>query len=186
MYTINPYSETSPNSSLSSHGTTLLQKIRSASSTRNIATCVLWTTRFIAKNIRPYFYKICFNSLMNIYNLSSLNTQLVPRSKHSLSFIETSHLMLHREITAICSENLKKQINTSTLCGKNVEIFYVKPGDTYSNHHALKHYYNFRFLLSRVSTKIVYAFNTLIMRVACRSTFPKKVMKHCRRLLAGL
>ena len=37
-------------------------------------------------------------------------TQSVPRSKHSVSVIQTSHLMLHREIITVCS-----QIHTNTL-----------------------------------------------------------------------
>ena len=34
-----------------------------------------------------------------------IKTQSVPRSKHFLSIIQTSHLMLYREIIAVCSEN---------------------------------------------------------------------------------
>ena len=59
---INSYSEISPYISVSSHGTVLLQKIRSASSTRNTSSFVLWNTRLPVQIIRPYFYKICFNS----------------------------------------------------------------------------------------------------------------------------
>ena len=47
------------------------------------------------------------------------------------------------------------------MCGQNVVFYNVKPGGTYSNHYTLKRYYNFRFLLSSVSTKILYVFNTL-------------------------
>jgi len=72
------------------------------------------------------------------------------------------------------------------MCGQNVGLFNVKPGGTYSNHYTLKRYYNFRFLISSVSTKILYAFNTLNMRATCRSVFPTKVMKHCRRLRISL
>ena len=54
----------------------------------------------------------------------SLNTQSVPRSKHSVSVIQTSQLMLYREIMAVCSEIHTKHINT--LCGQNVELLDVK------------------------------------------------------------
>ena len=46
--------------------------------------------------------------------------QSVPRSKHSVSVIKTSQLMLYREIIAVCSEIHTKPINT--LCGQNVEL----------------------------------------------------------------
>ena len=53
-------------------------------------------------------------------------TQSVPRSKHSVLVIQTSQLMLYREIIAVCSQIHTKHINT--LCGKNVELLNVKPG----------------------------------------------------------
>ena len=34
--------------------------------------------------------------------------------------------MLYREIIAVCSEIHTKEINTSTLCGQNVELLNVK------------------------------------------------------------
>jgi len=40
-----------------------------------------------------------------------MKTQSVPRSKHSVSVIKTSQLMLHREITAVCSDIHTKHIN---------------------------------------------------------------------------
>jgi len=43
---------------------------------------------------------------------------------HSVSVIKTSHLMLHREIIAVCSEIYTK--HTNTLCGQNVELLNVK------------------------------------------------------------
>jgi len=49
-----------------------------------------------------------------------LATQSVPRSKHPVSVIQTSQLMLYREIIAVCSEIHTKPINT--LCGQNVEL----------------------------------------------------------------
>jgi hypothetical protein len=48
----------------------------------------------------------------------------VPRSKHSVSVIKTSQLMLYREIIAVCSELHTKHINT--LCGQNVEFVHVE------------------------------------------------------------
>ena len=51
-----------------------------------------------------------------------LKPRLVPRSKHSMSVIQTSQLMLYREIIAVCSQIHTKHINT--LCGQKVE--YVK------------------------------------------------------------
>ena len=48
-------------------------------------------------------------------------TQSVPRSKHAVSVIKTSQLMLYREIIAVCSEIHTKHINT--LCGQNVELY---------------------------------------------------------------
>ena len=47
--------------------------------------------------------------------------QSVPRSKHSVSVIKTSQLMLYREIIAVCSQIHTKHINT--LCGQNVELY---------------------------------------------------------------
>jgi hypothetical protein len=64
-----------------------------------------------------------------------LKTQSVPRSKHSVSVIKTSQLMLYREIIAVCSEIHTKHINT--LCGQNVKLLNITPGGTYSNHWAL-------------------------------------------------
>ena len=41
-----------------------------------------------------------------------------------MSVIETSQLMLHREIMAVCSQLHTKHINT--LCGQNVQLLNVK------------------------------------------------------------
>jgi len=57
-----------------------------------------------------------------------IKTQSVPRSKHSVSVIQTSQLMLYREIIAVCSQIHTKHINT--LCGQNVELLHVKSGGT--------------------------------------------------------
>ena len=50
--------------------------------------------------------------------------QSVPRSKHYVSVIKESQLMLYREIMAVCSQIHTKHINT--LCGQNVELLNVK------------------------------------------------------------
>jgi len=50
-----------------------------------------------------------------------IKIQSVPRSKHSVSFIQTSQLMLYREIIAVCSQIHTKHINT--LFGQNVELY---------------------------------------------------------------
>jgi len=44
--------------------------------------------------------------------------------------------MLYSEIIAVCSQIHTKHINTRR--GQNVELLNVKPGDTKSNHWALK------------------------------------------------
>jgi len=55
------------------------------------------------------------NRLRNTWN------QCLPRSKHTVSVIKTSQLMLYREIIAVCSQIHTKHINT--LCGQNVELY---------------------------------------------------------------
>jgi hypothetical protein len=50
--------------------------------------------------------------------------QSAPRSKHTVSVINTSQLMLNREIIAVCSQIHTKHINTQ--CGQNVELLNVK------------------------------------------------------------
>jgi len=48
-----------------------------------------------------------------------LKTQPVPHSKHSVTVIKTSQLMLYREIIAVCNE-----IRTERkLCGRNAEFW---------------------------------------------------------------
>jgi hypothetical protein len=49
-----------------------------------------------------------------------LRNQLVPRSKHSVSVIQTTQSVLYWEIIAVCSEIHTKHI--STLWGQNVEF----------------------------------------------------------------
>jgi 2-C-methyl-D-erythritol 4-phosphate cytidylyltransferase len=60
------------------------------------------------------------NDLPELYR----EIQSVPLSKHTVSVIKTSWLMLYSEIIAVCSEIHTKQINT--LCGQNVELVNVK------------------------------------------------------------
>ena len=53
-----------------------------------------------------------------------------------MSVIKASHLMLYREIIAVCSEIHKKHINT--LCGQKTELLNVRVGGTYTDHWALE------------------------------------------------
>jgi len=55
---------------------------------------------------------------------SYLNIQSVPRSKHSVSVIQTNQLMLYREIMAVCSEIHTKHINS--VYWQNIELLNVK------------------------------------------------------------
>jgi hypothetical protein len=57
----------------------------------------------------------CINPLKAKCNLFYIRTQSVPRSKHSVSAIKTSQLMLYREIIAVCSEIHMKHINGMSL-----------------------------------------------------------------------
>ena len=59
-----------------------------------------------------------------IVSVLYLKLQSVPRSKHCVSVIQTSQLMLYSEIIAVCSQIHTKHINT--LCGQNVELLNVK------------------------------------------------------------
>jgi hypothetical protein len=52
-----------------------------------------------------------------------MKIQSVPRSKHSVSAIIASQLMLYREIIAVCSETHTK--HTNTLCSQNVALLNV-------------------------------------------------------------
>jgi hypothetical protein len=66
----------------------------------------------------------CLNILCRSPAEPVKNTQSVPRSKHTVSVIKTSQLMLYREIMAVCSKIHTKHINT--LCGQNGEQLNVK------------------------------------------------------------
>ena len=57
-------------------------------------------------------------------NWRYIKIQSLSRSKHSVSVIKTSQLMLYREIIVVCSEIHTKHRNT--LCGQNVELLNVK------------------------------------------------------------
>jgi len=57
--------------------------------------------------------------------------QSIPRSV----VIQTSQLMLNREIITVCSEFHTKHI--ITLCGQNVKFVNVESGAMYRNHWAL-------------------------------------------------
>ena len=46
-----------------------------------------------------------------------IKTQFVPRSKHTISVIQTSQLMLYREIMAVCSE-IHEKTHKYTLCAE--------------------------------------------------------------------
>jgi len=61
-----------------------------------------------------------------------IKIQFVPRSKHSVSVIKTSQLMLYRKIIAVCSQIHTKHINT--LCGQNVELYIKTQSVPRSNH----------------------------------------------------
>ena len=63
--------------------------------------------------------KVCWD-----HEFLCIKIQSVPRSKHCVSVIQTSQLMLYREIIAVCSQIHTKHINT--LCGQSVELLNVK------------------------------------------------------------
>jgi len=78
----------------------------------------------------------------------SSGSRVVPRGRtdvtkiildfHNFENAPKSHLMLYREIIAVCSEIHTKHVNT--VCGLNVEFVNVKPGGSYSNYWALHGY----------------------------------------------
>ena len=64
------------------------------------------------------------DNLNYIYIYIYIYIKSVPRSKHFVSIVKTSQLMLYREIIAVCSQIHTKHI--ITLCGQNVELLNVK------------------------------------------------------------
>jgi hypothetical protein len=88
-------------------------------SDRNLSQCqsVHYRSNTNWPGIDPEHLKTKFSGLY-------LNIQSVPRSKHSVSVIQTNQLMLYREIIAVCSQIHTKHINR--LCGQNVELLNVK------------------------------------------------------------
>jgi len=52
------------------------------------------------------------------------------------SVLQSSLLIMCRQIMAVCSQIHTKHINT--VCGHNVELLNIKPGGTYSDHWAVK------------------------------------------------
>jgi hypothetical protein len=81
----------------------------------------------LCKNIhlRSIYYEIITYTIQHTINPLYLYTQSVPRSKHSVSAVKTSQLVLYSEIIAVCSENHTKHINT--VCGHKLEFINVKP-----------------------------------------------------------
>ena len=57
-------------------------------------------------------------------------------TSHSVLVIKTSQLILYKEVSVVCSQIHTKHVNT--FCGQNVELLNSKPGDTCSDHWALK------------------------------------------------
>ena len=61
-----------------------------------------------------------------------IKTQSVPRSKHTVSVIKTSQLMLYREIIAVYSQihiHIHTHTYICTLCGQNVETLKARTGE---------------------------------------------------------
>jgi hypothetical protein len=73
-------------------------------------------------------FEISVDPLRKKLNVFHVKTQFVPRSKHSVSVIKTSDLMLCRAQVSVCSEIHIRRINT--LCGQNLKFFKVKPVST--------------------------------------------------------
>jgi len=68
--------------------------------------------------------RLLFERKLSYIIYINIKIQSVPRSKHSVSVIKTGHLMLCREINAVCSYVHTKHINT--LCVQEVELQNVK------------------------------------------------------------
>jgi len=82
------------------------------------------TNTLCGQNVEFVNVKLVVHIVTTGMNYIYKKTQSVPRSKHTVSVIKTSQLMLYREIIAVCSQIHTKHINT--LCGQNVEFVNVK------------------------------------------------------------
>jgi hypothetical protein len=67
--------------------------------------------------------------------LNFFNSNFLPRRKQPL-FSYDNHLVLDRDIIAVCSEIHSKQMNL--FCGPNIGCCSTKPGPIQRNHSALK------------------------------------------------
>jgi hypothetical protein len=65
-----------------------------------------------------------------------VNSVRTSQETHYVSATKPNRLMLFGETVAVYCENHTE--HTDTLCGQNVEFWYVKAGGTYSDHWALK------------------------------------------------
>ena len=72
----------------------------------------------------PLRFNSAFKGLRTAGSQNLFKYRVGPRSKHSVSVIQTSQLILYREIIAVCSQIHTKHINT--LCGQNVKFVNVK------------------------------------------------------------
>ena len=75
----------------------------------------VWDQSRIAKPRAKLLPQLCGfapKTLNTVYLKLYLNVQSVPRRKHSVSVIQTSQLILYREIIAVCSQIHTKHVNT--------------------------------------------------------------------------
>jgi hypothetical protein len=85
-----------------------------------------------------------FRSTQNTLPELYIKIQSVPRSKLSVTVIQSSQLMLYGEIIAVCSQIHTKHINT--LCGQNGEFVNVSWHGTHSYHWPLSDRLNKTFV----------------------------------------
>ena len=97
----------------------IINIIATAGVRRSVLQCLsihctpIYTTALLP--VRSHVTPLCPSAIQEEISVIYI-TQSVPRSKHSVSVIQTSQLMLYREIIAVCSEIHTKHINT--LCGQ--------------------------------------------------------------------
>ena len=92
---------------------------------QNMQYLLLHLRKIQARESDVVFTFICKLGVLLHMTTTYLNSQSVPRSKHSPPLLQkTGQLMLYREIIAVCSQIHTKHINT--LCGQNVELLNVK------------------------------------------------------------